>query len=528
MAAALALLVVGSIAWLWAAPVEQLTFRSTDDSYYYFNVARHIVLGDGATFDGINPTYGFHPLWMLCLLPVFALAGAAPEPGLRAAFSLLFVVAGFTAWLAYRTTARCAGTAAAFMAVLALGFPVFLNPLLNGLETGLLALLLFALIHSAHRWDLLAPAAGVRRDALLGALLAAVFLTRLDTVFLLVAVFGAIVVRWARDPAPRRPSVLLRKLAATVGVVAALLLPYFAWGLVRFGHAMPISGDLKSSFPHPGLSLGSLMGLGLISGAGSLAVSALALLLLRGLRRPPGAPRVAVPGILAALWVGSVLHFLHTILFMRWGAHWWHYASYGPMTVLLAVLAVAALRARFLRARFIAPVVFTALAVSAAGGFALDARLRGGEHHSWYEAALWARAHLPPQAVVGMRECGLFGYFCGRPTVNLDGVINGYGYQDALRDHSLGRYLAACGVSHIADIRTRYDGAGRCVLRLPAFLHGGPGGAIVATRGAEVFTTEPRLEPSQPGLPRHDAAGYSLAIWELRKVLVVEDASRLP
>jgi len=46
----------------------------TDDAFYYFKVAQNITEGKGITFDGVNPTNGFHPLWMLICLPVFALA----------------------------------------------------------------------------------------------------------------------------------------------------------------------------------------------------------------------------------------------------------------------------------------------------------------------------------------------------------------------------------------------------------------------------------------------------------------------
>lgn len=51
-----------------------LNWYITDDAFYYFKVAQNISLGRGITFDGIAPTNGFHPLWMLVCIPVFALA----------------------------------------------------------------------------------------------------------------------------------------------------------------------------------------------------------------------------------------------------------------------------------------------------------------------------------------------------------------------------------------------------------------------------------------------------------------------
>src|SRR5512140_1053866 len=45
-----------------------------DDAYYYFKVAQNISEGHGSTFDGIHPTNGYHPLWLLVCVPIFALA----------------------------------------------------------------------------------------------------------------------------------------------------------------------------------------------------------------------------------------------------------------------------------------------------------------------------------------------------------------------------------------------------------------------------------------------------------------------
>ena len=51
-----------------------LTWFNTDDAFYYFKTAQNIVEGHGVTFDGIARTNGFHPLWMIILLPIFTLA----------------------------------------------------------------------------------------------------------------------------------------------------------------------------------------------------------------------------------------------------------------------------------------------------------------------------------------------------------------------------------------------------------------------------------------------------------------------
>ena len=89
----------------------------TDDAYYYFKIAYNITHGSGVTFDGQNPTNGFHPLWMLLLLPIFGLIDTDLIWPLRAVLvlqTLLFCVAALHA---YRLLARRYGTYAAWCGV---------------------------------------------------------------------------------------------------------------------------------------------------------------------------------------------------------------------------------------------------------------------------------------------------------------------------------------------------------------------------------------------------------------------------
>ena len=44
-----------------------------DDGFFYFKVARNVANGLGFTFDGINRTNGFHPLWMAVCIAVYSI-----------------------------------------------------------------------------------------------------------------------------------------------------------------------------------------------------------------------------------------------------------------------------------------------------------------------------------------------------------------------------------------------------------------------------------------------------------------------
>src|SRR3990172_12591562 len=55
-------------------PNTILDWYSSDDGFYYFQVAKNLAAGRGFTFDGLNLTNGFHPLWLFVITPLFALA----------------------------------------------------------------------------------------------------------------------------------------------------------------------------------------------------------------------------------------------------------------------------------------------------------------------------------------------------------------------------------------------------------------------------------------------------------------------
>ena len=85
-----------TLAWVvllvvWEEAPFTLTF---DDAYYYFGIARNLVDGHGSTFDQINLTNGYHPLWLLIsTVPVRRSASTTSPP--CAALLVLQVVVGW-------------------------------------------------------------------------------------------------------------------------------------------------------------------------------------------------------------------------------------------------------------------------------------------------------------------------------------------------------------------------------------------------------------------------------------------------
>jgi hypothetical protein len=520
-----AMATVAGVSWVLTAPLAEVVARSTDDAFYYFNVARNVTAGHGWTFDQINRTNGFHPLWMACLLPVFALAGADEGAGLRAAMALTVVVAGAAVWMAYRAASRRWGRPVGLLASGLLIAPPFVNALLCGLETGPLLLLLFGLLWADERYPLMAAGTSAARNVCLGLLLGAVFLCRLDAVFLVAAVASAACFTSSSADGRIRLDVSRRSVwkAAQVGaVLVGLGGAYLAWNVVEFGHLVPISGAVKSSFPVPSFRLARLAHPHVAFGWLQVLAGGLALVWLRSPEKGAPVLRAAAPGtLLTAMWIGNVAHLAYSLLFMNWGVHWWHFASYLPVTAIALALAVARLSRAWPAATRPGRPVLAALGLGAlAACWTADAWLRGDRHAAWYESALWAREHLPAGAVVGLADAGVFGYFAGRRTINLDGVINGYEYQDALGRQRLSEYLQVRGVTHVADTDVAYD-RGRYVIRVRANRSRRPGAALVAPEEAEVYRSAPYADALHQDGPIH------FAIWPLASVQVVEDARTL-
>lgn len=159
-----------------------------DDAYYYFKVAQNISEGHGSTFDGINKTNGYHPLWMLICIPIFALARFDLILPLRILLILMSGLSVATAILLYRLVGRVFMPAIGALAALYWVFDNHVNAVLykQGLETGIAAFFIVLLVYKLYEFELSwRRNSSTNRQVIEIAVIAVLaILSRLDLVFL--------------------------------------------------------------------------------------------------------------------------------------------------------------------------------------------------------------------------------------------------------------------------------------------------------------------------------------------------------
>jgi hypothetical protein len=311
---------------------------------------------------------------------------------------------------------------------------------------------------------LLPPQNGLARKAALGALLGVLFLCRLDTAFILIGVATMTCLFYrVRFWSPVGIMNAVKAYWAVLVVFVILVSPYLLWNKAHTGHMVPISGALKSSFPHVEGSVRRALQPQWIPY--SVIISAFVIFTLAALLLPAGLLRRQLqPGVradsgivmLMGIGLGALLHFTYSICFTTWGTFSWHFASYIPLLLFMGAMFFAWLKLK--RLRWVGGVLSAAILILSIVGTAWGWSAKKQVHDMWYTSATWARENTPEEATFGMTDCGYFAYFSHRRTINLDGLINGYEFQHALTSSDLPRYFQHCRMDYVCDYEVVNNG----------------------------------------------------------------------
>jgi len=198
-----------------------LKWFSSDDGFFYFQVARHILSGAGISFDGISLTNGFHPLWLLLCLPIFALSRGDLIVPLRAVVGVFGLLQFLTILVVYRTLVKRISHNLAFLLAVFLGFNwVTYNSLFTGGLESALAFFLVTCLWSAGLSLSTTRPKKLTQWMWIGFLAGLTVLSRLDTIFLVVFVGVWLVAASERDA---RELLADAMLALVIPIGAAIL-----------------------------------------------------------------------------------------------------------------------------------------------------------------------------------------------------------------------------------------------------------------------------------------------------------------
>ena len=229
----------------WAADVLratplQLAGRTPDDAYYYLVIARNLAAGRGPTFDGVDPTTGYQPLWQGMLA---AVAGVVPDRQLLQVALFLGAVLAIAGFCAYARVVHSvvALTPLGFAVGLAVATgPVAWERTVNGMEGPAVIAAMALVAVAAMRWW---GAPSARSMALVGVACGLLCLGRTSQATTIAIV--PVVLLWGlRRSGVRVP--LARQLGAWVGGAAAVCLPWFLWSWATVGTTTSTAGAVKA------------------------------------------------------------------------------------------------------------------------------------------------------------------------------------------------------------------------------------------------------------------------------------------
>lgn len=475
--------VVVTVSWLvvlyaWSDAPFAFTF---DDAYYYFGIARNISAGHGSTFDGINLTNGYHPLWMAISVLPFRLG----LDDLDAARALLAIqlVAGWGMSLACiarmvgrlsiesvtskskatsnPSAQRSARFTVAIVFTLIAFNPFVVKVFVNGLETGIqVTLLCMVLVAGSTAAPLWSPSASRRQHIGVGMLLALCFLGRTDSVLLIASVFVWWVALARRQRTTMRSALLA--LLEVFGPAGATLVAYLAYNRSQFGTVFQVSGLVKRA-PLTATTLAmAFVGVGIAAYVGRVGFKALHRTKARRVARFPTA------GLFAArtAWFGAfcilVIDYYAVLQTQIW---LWYFAPlilYGMLLLLLAVVdicneALAETKDGRSAARRLLPVqavFFLALAGALLYEISafIDPNLLSIQIAD-RDTGVWIRDNIADNdtTVLSSWDAGVVGYFSHRHVVNLDGLVNSFDFYQAWQQGKAAWFLRCERVGYVTN-----------------------------------------------------------------------------
>lgn len=468
---------LGTLFQLWFLASHDILFliKNTlpDDAFYYFQPARNIVNGLGSTLDSVNITNGYHPLWMLVILPIFkhfSVGGTNDVAPIYASLSVAILFSFITALVLLLILTRFTQNKKiiSFALFAYLFNPYVLYNVLNGLETSLVLMLMSLFTYQLIRVEERLSIGNLILLGVFGGLLA---LARLDMV-LVVAIGNLFILQnFGKDNFKKALNCFF-----VSGITSAIIfLIWVIYNFNKFGMLLT-SASITSTFVNHRLTYSD-------NGGESIKVfiKTIPYMLERATQQllsNTGAP------ILILLFYGVGLYFLlrqlshidfksyksfniSPVVFvslglfgvmcvsagLRWTFRDWYFI---PLLIPLSVFLVWTIQKLWLefqmnfKSKLVQNLIFIFLICSFSFSFFVswNNNLEGIQTLQGiiYTASQWQNYNLPKGSHIGVFNCGIQAYFSTHRVTNLDGLINNNASK-AMLNNTLWDYIT--NVEHI-------------------------------------------------------------------------------
>ncbi|NLP10553.1 hypothetical protein GX408_09180 [bacterium] len=446
-------------------PPDILSHFFSDDSFFYLKIAQNLSLGKGSTFDGLNPTNGYHPLYLAWLSLLAVLTTLRPMQGMYIVWlndGLLFLI---FLLLLHRFLEENQLSSAGRWTVLMLCL-TFLGLYDFGNEGRLLMPLAWWLvIRVQQQWS--TPTGPLWP---LGVLSALVLLCRLDAVLLPLCLLLPLFLRQIRFAGTM--SARLREGLLLFGPLVVTALAFAFSNQWRYSSPFTVSSYIKFGWPGTfatrwlltaGISLKARFFFCLIS------ATATALWLRRKKAR---AAQASFLHVLCSLTVYVLFYSLILVLGGLGEIRFWYFVL--PLVISFLVWGVW-LDRRVQRRPVLTQALRTAMmVVLLLGLFAAMVHKKitwSGRRDCW-ALAQWIKVNTPPDTrIFQVDGSGVIGYFSERAVINGDGLVNSWDYQRALQQGQLRAFLQSCKVDYL--VWNRYLEGEKIEIRIPLKNHRG-------------------------------------------------------
>lgn len=433
-----------------------------DDAFIFFSISRNIALGNGITYNGVDPTNGFQPLWAFTLVPAFLLTGNN-YLAVNLALTIASIIGTLTIFLIYKIAQKKFNENIGLLSAAFWG----LNPLIifQTLDGGDIALYVFLILSTIFYYISLKGKMKYKNSIILGILLGLTILARMDGIFLAMAIILHIV--WNNK---KNINIEIKKSITIIILTGLVLSPWFIWSYFTFGTIVQSSALTKyyvnhGIFPYFDLkepktisdvvsmitesmirTVGSITHqLGIVDFNLNFITIIISLFLLVTLLFSLKAVKKMNVYILF-----SVLLTLFYDLYL-WGINIRYLTPVIPLLVILVSYGFYNLVIKIKKSDNLVTAIFVLFLLVL---FNNGIKQWEQGYSSWqvemYDDALWIKNNTNPNDIIGSFNSGAYMFFSDRRVINLDGVVN-FDALEALRNKSVINYMKSKNVTIWVD-----------------------------------------------------------------------------